>query len=45
MKTTLAQNAKKTRHPIFGLIVALASICVFLALLVLITVAVHFVMM
>lgn len=45
MKTTLRDNVKKSQHPALGMLVALASVCGFLAVLVLITIAIHFIMM
>lgn len=45
LKTTIRESVKKTQHPALGMLVALASVCGFLAVLVLITIAIHFIMM
>lgn len=45
MKTVLERAAQKKSSPVAGMLVVLASICVFLAFLAIVTVAVHFIAM
>lgn len=45
MKTAFQRNAQKKGGPLMGMLVVLASICAFLAFLVVLTVVVHFVVM
>ena len=45
MKLALQKSIENMKHPLTGMLVALAAICGFLAALVLLTVIVHLVMM
>lgn len=45
MKAVLQRVVPKKRHPIIGMLVVLASICAFLAFLVLLVAVVHFIVM
>lgn len=45
MKAVFQRRAQKKGNPLVGMLVVLASICVFLAFLVLVTVVVHFIVM
>ena len=45
LKATIQKSAAKKQHPFVGMLVALVSIGGFLAILVLITIVVHFVIM
>ena len=45
VKATIQKSVTKKQHPLMGMLVALASICGFLAVLVLVTILIHFVMM
>jgi len=45
MKAVFQRRAQKKGSPVVGMLVVLASICVFLAFLALVTVVVHFIVM
>lgn len=45
MKAVFQRRAQKKGNPLVGMLVVLASICAFLAFLVLVTAVVHFIVM